>query len=72
MLGRQTVAALGVRQEATVIQLDVPDSRQGNRRSRLRFYIGDQAERPVLRIDTSMPVAGALTLTLVAINQIPQ
>ena len=68
VLGRQNVFALGENREATVVQLDVPDTRQGNGRSRLRFYIGDDAERLVLRIDTSMPVAGALTLTLVTVN----
>jgi hypothetical protein len=46
----------------------VPDARQGDGRSRLRFYISDDAERLVLRIDSSMPVGGALTLTLVAVN----
>ena len=66
VLGRENVFALGQNHEATVVQLEVPDARQGNGRSRLRFFIGAEPERLVLRIDTSMPVAGALTMTLIS------
>src|SRR5262245_60122280 len=66
--GRETIEALGRNQEATVVQMDVPDPRQRDGHNRLRFYVGESPDRLVLRIDSTMPVAGALTLTLVAVN----
>jgi hypothetical protein len=71
VLGQQTIEALGQSLEATVVQMDVPDARQDGGRSQLRFYIGAGPERLVLRIDTSMPVGGALTLTLMAVHNAP-
>ncbi len=71
VLGQETIEALGRSFQATVVQMDVPDARQGDGRSRLRIYVSADPERLVLRIDTSMPVAGALTLTLIAVNPTP-
>jgi uncharacterized protein DUF3108 len=68
MLGRETIEALGRSFDALVVQMDVPDRRQRDGHNRLRFYVGEPPERLVLRIDSSMPVAGALTLTLIAVN----
>jgi hypothetical protein len=65
LLERRTIEALGQTFDALVVQLDVPDARQRNGRNRLRFYISDDANRLVLRIDSSMPMAGTLTLTLI-------
>jgi hypothetical protein len=53
------IEALGVRQ----FEMLVPDSRQKSGFSRLRFTIGDDSLRIPLRIETSMPVAGAITMT---------
>ena len=69
VLGRETIQILGQSREAMIVQLDVPDSRQRSGRNVLRFYVSDDPERLVLRIDSSMPVAGALTLTLTEVRQ---
>jgi hypothetical protein len=70
VLGRQTLQIMGQDREATVVQFDVPDTRQRSGRNRLRFYVGDDSERLLLRIDSSMPVAGALVLTLAEVRRI--
>jgi hypothetical protein len=71
VIGPATVEALGKILAATVVQMDVPDARQKHGRNRLRFYIGDTPDRLVLRVDASMPVAGALTLTLTSVEAKP-
>jgi hypothetical protein len=46
-------------------EMRVPDSRQKSGTSVLRFLIGDDASRLPLRIESDMPVAGHITMTLV-------
>ena len=72
--GRTRVAAFGDSVTASVIQMDARDSRQKQGTTRLTFYIGDDAARLPLRIVTSMPVAGALTMTLqsVTVNDVSE
>jgi hypothetical protein len=53
-----------------VYEMRVPDTRQKNGTSMIRFFISDDAERVPVRIETSMPVAGAVTMSLVS-SQIP-
>jgi hypothetical protein len=45
-------------------EMTVPDARQKKGFSRLRFVISDDSTRVPLRIETSMPVAGNITMTL--------
>ena len=66
--GRETVTALGENLEADVVQMSVIDPRQKNGRGTLRFYLSCDAARLPLRIDSSMPVAGALTMTLQSVT----
>ncbi len=47
-------------------EMRVPDSRQKSGTSRLRFLIGSDATRLPLRIESDMPVAGQITMTLVS------
>ena len=47
------------------LEMIVPDVRQKNGTSRLRFLISDDSARVPLRIQTTMPVAGQITMTLV-------
>jgi len=62
--GVETVDALGSRLKATVIEMTVPDARQKKGTSTLRFYIGADEHRFPLRIDSSMPMGGTMTLLL--------
>ena len=67
-LGAADVEALGQHRTAHVIQMDVKDARQKNGTGTLRFYLSEDEARLPLRIDSSMPVAGALTLTLTSVT----
>jgi hypothetical protein len=64
MLGIETIRTSSGPQRALVVQMDVRDPRQKSGSNRVRFYVSDDDARLPLRIDTSMPVAGALTMTL--------
>jgi len=67
-LGARKVDALGSEQIANAFRMTVPDARQKNGKSELRFYISNDAARVPLRIESRMPVAGAMTLSLVGIT----
>lgn len=67
-LGQQTVEALGGEQAANAFRMVVPDARQKGGKSELRFYISNDDARVPLRIESRMPVAGAMTLTLVGVT----
>lgn len=67
-LPAETVTALGGDSKAIVIEMHVPDARQKKGRSSLRFYISEDADRLPLRIDSSMPMAGTMTLTLQSVE----
>lgn len=54
--------------QAMVIEMHVPDTRQKKGRSTLRFYISEDAYRLPLRIDSSMPMGGTMTLTLQTVD----
>jgi hypothetical protein len=58
------IRALATRQ----YEMTVPDARQKNGFSRLRFTISDDSARVPLRIETSMPVAGSITMTLQSVR----
>lgn len=62
--GSARVAALGDTIAATVIQMDARDPRQKSGTSRIIFYIGTDDNHLPLRIDSSMPMAGNVTMTL--------
>jgi hypothetical protein len=62
--GTARVAALGDTLQAAVVQMDARDTRQKSGTSRITFYIGSDPAHLPLRIDSSMPVAGAITMTL--------
>lgn len=55
------IVALGTRH----YEMTVPDSRQKHGTSQLRFLISNDEARVPLRIESTMPVAGAITMTLV-------
>ncbi|MEO5509600.1 MAG: DUF3108 domain-containing protein [Longimicrobiales bacterium] len=66
--GTVRVRALGDSLSARVIQMDAQDTRSKKGKTRITFYIGDDAARLPLRMDTSMPVAGTLTMTLRSVS----
>jgi hypothetical protein len=47
------------------LEMIVPDIRQKNGTSKLRFLLSDDSTRVPLRIQTAMPVAGQITMTLI-------
>jgi hypothetical protein len=49
----------------------VPDARQKHGFSTIRFFISDDAERVPVRIETSMPVAGQIVMTLASSQVLP-
>ena len=62
--GNARVAALGDTLDANIIQMDARDSRQKSGTSRIIFYVGGDPAHLPLRIDSSMPMAGTVTMTL--------
>lgn len=70
-LGLTEIEVMGAKRAAHIIQMEVKDARQKNGHGTLRFYLSEDGDRLPLRIDSSMPVAGAITLTLTAVS-IPQ
>jgi hypothetical protein len=66
-LARQTVSGRNV----VVYDMKVPDTRQKNGFSTIRFFISDDAERVPVRIETSMPVAGRIVMTLTSAQVLP-
>jgi len=71
MLGYEMIKTQSGPARAMVVQMDVKDPRQKSGKSRLRFYISDDEARLPLRIDSSMPVAGALTMSLKSVTVDP-
>jgi len=67
-IGQELVSAPGGDRPAAVIEMRVPDERQKGGFSTLRFYISDDDERLPLRIDSSMPMAGTMKLTLESVT----
>lgn len=51
--------------DSDIIEMSVPDKRQKNGVSTLRFYLAKDRRRTPLRIESTMPVAGRVTMTLV-------
>lgn len=49
-----------------IVEMIVPDARQKNGSSVLRFHISRDARRLPLRIESSMPMAGRVVMTLVS------
>lgn len=49
-----------------IVEMIVPDTRQKKGSSVLRFHISRDARRVPLRIESSMPIAGRITMTLVS------
>lgn len=66
-LARQVIGDRNV----VVYEMKVPDARQKTGFSTLRFFISDDAERVPVRIETSMPVAGQITMTLASAQVLP-
>jgi hypothetical protein len=62
--GTARIRALDDSLTARVVQMEAQDTRAAKGRTRITFYIGDDASRLPLRMDTSMPVGGTLTMTL--------
>ena len=57
--------------DVVVYQMDVPDAHQKSGRSTLRFYVTDDAARLPLRIESTMPMAGQVTMTLTSAQILP-
>lgn len=57
--------------DVVVYVMKVPDPRQKNGTSTLRFFISNDAARLPLRIESSLPVAGAITMTLASATILP-
>jgi hypothetical protein len=51
--------------EADIVEMSVPDRRQKSGVSTLRFYLARNARRTPLRIESTMPVAGRVVMTLI-------
>jgi hypothetical protein len=51
--------------------MKVPDARQKGGISTVRFFISDDVDHLPLRIETSMPVAGAIVMTLQSAQILP-
>lgn len=60
------VRAVGYADDVQVIEMSVPDKRQKSGFSVLRFYVSRDARRIPMRIESSMPVAGKVTMTFVS------
>lgn len=52
-------------QDVDIIEMRVPDGRQKGGESVLRFHLSRDATRVPVRIESSMPIAGRITMTLV-------
>jgi hypothetical protein len=65
---RDTVGLVRV----VVYEMQVPDARQKSGHTTLRFYISDDHSHLPMRIETSMPVAGAITMTLESSRFLPK
>jgi hypothetical protein len=57
------IRAVSFTEDVEVIEMSVPDKRQKGGVSVLRFYISRDPRRIPLRIESSMPVAGKITMT---------
>lgn len=62
------VAAIGTTQRAQVLEMLVKDSRQKSGFSKLTFFMSEDAAHLPLRIDSSMPVGGTMSLTLKSVT----
>lgn len=63
-----SMVALGVTQRAQVLEMLVKDTRQKSGFSKLTFYLGEDAAHLPLRINSSMPVGGTMSLTLKSVT----
>ena len=54
-----------------VYEMTVPDPRQKNGSSTIRFFISDDAAHLPVRIESNMPVAGSITMTLTSAQVLP-
>ena len=57
--------------DVVVYEMHVPDPRQKNGSSTLRFFISDDDARLPMRIESSMPAAGQITMTLQSAQLLP-
>ena len=60
------IRAVSYTDDVEVIEMSVPDKRQKSGFSVLRFHVSRDRRRIPLRIESSMPVAGKVTMTFVA------
>ncbi|HEX6558422.1 MAG TPA: DUF3108 domain-containing protein [Longimicrobiales bacterium] len=68
----EAVAKQDVDGRAVVVyEMRVPDPRQKNGTSSIRFFISDDAARIPLRIESSMPMAGTIVMTLASAQSLP-
>ena len=59
------IRAVSFSEDVEVIEMSVPDKRQKNGLSTLRFHLARDPRRTPLRIESNMPVAGRIVMTLV-------
>lgn len=57
--------------DVVVYEMRVPDPRQKNGTSSIRFFISDDAARLPVRIESSMPMAGTIVMTLASAQILP-
>jgi hypothetical protein len=60
------VRAIAHEEHADILEMRVPDKRQQSGFSVLRFHLSKDARRLPLRIESTMPMAGRITMTLVS------
>jgi hypothetical protein len=62
------IRAVAQKENADIVEMRVPDKRQQSGVSVVRFYLSRDARRLPLRIESIMPVAGRITMTLVSVE----
>lgn len=60
-----TIRAVSFTEDIEILEMSVPDARQKSGFSRLRFHLARDPRRTPVRIESNMPVAGRITMTLV-------
>lgn len=61
-----SIRAVSYTENVEIIEMSVPDSRQKSGVSVIRFHVSRDPRRIPLRIETSMPVAGRITMTYIS------